>query len=495
MENTGRQSSSSQSLLGRPAIRDRIAIDRRGLAALRIALGLLVGIDLLWRSIDLVAFYTDVGVLPSSLLTTVYPTIGRLSIYTLSGDPGVQAGLFAITGVCAIALAIGIRTRLATVLTLVLVISLHARNPVLLNAGDSLLRRLLLWGVFLPLGSYWSIDARRTGRMTGSVSNLATVALLLQVILVYAVNAIVKLRGSVWPRGEALFYVFSLDRLTVGLGDLLAANPTLLSVLDWMWLGLLIASPLLVLLTGRARLGLVGFFAGGHLAMALTLRLGLFPLISIAALLPFLPPMVWDCLERGITTITAAISDRLSDIGSESGSPEVSGRTISATQHRAVSAIVAVLVVSMLLWNGFALGYLPTAEPMPVSPSEYRWDMFAPHPPTSDGWIIAPATLSTGRTVDAFHGGPVSHDRPPDLTTAYPSHRWLVYLTELTRSGNDALRTGFAGYLCRRWNSEHSAEMEEVSLIFYEERTRLDGPEPVTRVNLGQYQCSAVTEG
>ena len=108
----------------------------------------------------------------------------------------------------------------------------------------------------------------------------------------YTVNAALKLTGDLWLDGTAIRYVFSLEQFTTPLGDALAAHPELLVAFDRVWLALVTGSVLLVVFRGRSRTALVGAFVGGHLSMYLTMRLGLFPLVSCVALLAFLPPGV-----------------------------------------------------------------------------------------------------------------------------------------------------------------------------------------------------------
>jgi len=59
----------------------RFGVDPRALAALRMSLGLLFLADLALRSRDLVAFYTDAGVLPRSVLREEFGGIAALSIH------------------------------------------------------------------------------------------------------------------------------------------------------------------------------------------------------------------------------------------------------------------------------------------------------------------------------------------------------------------------------------------------------------------------------
>jgi len=493
------------------ALARRFGADARGLAALRVAIGLLVLLDLALRARDLVAFYTDRGVLPRALLFDLYPTLGRLSIHALSGATWVQVALFLVTAGAALALAVGVYTRVATALTLLLVLSLHARNPVVLNAGDSLLRRLLLWGVFLPLGRRWSLDALRAATGSGAdganpgdrpdgagerVATVATAALLVQVVLVYFVNGLFKLRGRLWLRGDAIRHVFSLDQLTVGPGKLLGSFPTLLTAFDRVWLGLVLGSWLLLVLRGRARTLLVAAFGAAHLGMALTLNLGPFPLVSIAALVPFLPAGAWDRLAPRFGDRSRALERRGRRLAARL--PGGRGAAFASVPwgRRIRTAVVASLLVSMLVWNAATLGYvaLPEAVSSSVDPAEYRWDVFAPDPRGTDGWYVAPGRLDSGRQVDAFHGGAVDWDRPPDVASSYPTHRWLVYLLELQRPANAALRPGFVSHLCRCWSARSGSELRRVTVYYVEQPTRLEGPEPTRRVRLIATDCPVERE-
>jgi hypothetical protein len=485
------------------ALARRFGIDARALAALRISLGLLLLADLLLRSRDLVVFYTDAGVLPRAVLREQFHGLAALSLHAVSGAAWVQGLIFLIAGGVAAALSVGYRTRLATVVSFVLLVSLHARNPVVLNGGDSLLRRLLFWSIFLPLGRKWSVDALRTSRTNttdstrGRVTSVASAALLIQVVVVYTANAAFKLRGERWVRGDAIQYVFSLDQLIVGFGDVLAQYPLLLELFDRVWLGLLVSSAALVLLTGRRRAVFASLFVAMHVGMALTMRLGIFPLISIAALIPFLPRKFWDAAtarlrhsrigrrfdrEEWRRKLDARLPERNRWLPTEA----------SRRMRRANPPVAACLLAVVLVWNAATLGYvgLPEEVESAADPGEYRWDMFAPEPRGADGWYVVPARLENGTRIDAFRGAPVRWDRPPDVAASYPNVRWFKYLMDLRASANAPLRPQLAEYLCQRWNASHETGVERLEIHYVEQPTRLDGPEPTNRVELLQYSCA-----
>jgi hypothetical protein len=55
-------------------------------------------------------------------------------------------------GLCSLCLAVGYRTRFSTILLLVFNVSLHNRNPLIINTGDRQLATTLLWACLLPVG-------------------------------------------------------------------------------------------------------------------------------------------------------------------------------------------------------------------------------------------------------------------------------------------------------------------------------------------------------
>lgn len=496
----------------------RLGVDRRALAAFRIGLGAVLLADLLLRARNLGVFYTDAGILPRSLLEAKRPVISQLSVHTLSGDVLLQAGLFLVAGACALALLVGYRTRLAVLLSWLLLVSLHARNPLVLNGGDSLLRRLLFWGVFLPLGSRWSLDAlagrsrqsyirARSRRLQERVAGVAAAGLLIQVVLVYATNAGFKLGSGRWLSGEALAYVLRLDEFTTPLGAALAGFPALLGALETAWLGLLVGSLALLATTGWRRTLLAGLFVGAHLGMAATMWLGVFPFVSVVALLPFLPPGVWDRVSAAVTRVEASrVAGRLpswlaprqsgTEVESDGGrdSPERASvgrwRRVRNWGRRGGQVAGVALVVGLVCWNAAAVGLVETPNSVPGSldPAEDSWDMFAA-PPTRDVLVLAPATTAAGERVDALHGDGVRWAPPPDGTAWYPTSRWRKYLRSVWATGDPAVLHGIADGLCHRWERTHEGRVERVSLYAVLEPTSLDGDGPLRQEKLVTHSC------
>lgn len=483
------------------AVRDRFEIDARSLAAFRISLGLLVLADLIRRSRNLTAFYTDFGVFPRQAFIA-HQNPYHLSFHLVSGEAWAQALLFVLGGCFALALTIGYRTSVATIGTWLFLVSLHNRMPDVLNGGDFLLRILLFWAMFLPLGSRWAIDAIQANRRRTHVTNVASAALLLQVVIVYIANVVAKFHGEIWLEGDALAYVFSLGQFTVFLGDYLGAYPGLLRLLTYLWLGTITLSFLLIALTGIRRTVFVFLLMSMHLGMLVTMRIDLFPLISVAGLLPFLPASFWEFLVprfssgRMFSTTrrwAGRLAVALPTVTISDGSPLV-GRV----KRGVLTVVPLIFLVLVVLWNvhlGFSYAYEGDIFPeeaeavIDVTRTDQYWNMFAPDPLSTDGWIVAPGRLENGSRVDAFHGGAVTWDRPPDISSTYPTARWRKYLVSLWRY-DTADRRLFAEYLCRRWNANYETELVNVSVYFMEQPTQIhNDTEPINKVRLVSHRC------
>ena len=521
------------------ALAARVAVDRRALAAFRIGLGAVLLADLAGRSRSLTAFYTDAGVLPRRALFADYS--GTLSVHALSGEPWGVALLFAVGGAAALALLVGYRTRLATVFSWLLLVSLHSRNPMVLNAGDDLFLVLLFWSVFLPLGARWSVDAVRradaresaasdaatedaaetpaSGPTETAVANVATMAVLVQVLMMYATNAVHKFESDLWMGGEAVVYIMQADQFTYLLGDYLAGFTGLLRVFTVLWVALLFASPLLLLLTGFPRAVLAALFAGMHFGMAGTIRVGLFPIIVVVGLIPFIQTPIWDAAERAVNRLgrvsslgqvrrrLVSAARRLNAAEPSFPTPAASGRLdrlrdadlvgrLARGRAFFAAALPSLFLVLILLSSAASVGYAEVPESgeevLDTAEMEQSWQMFAPDPIRTTRWFVAAGTLEDGTERDVFQNSAVTFDRPARAETTYPTSRWRKYLKNVYGADNENHRSYLANYLCSDWNRTHETNVERVMIYAAYERTNpYNGTvEANSEIRLIEYDCS-----
>lgn len=286
-------------------IRDIFSFDLRSLALFRIGLALVILADLIIRFQDIEAHYSDYGLLPRTALINKFLKPWYWSVHLLSGQPFVQQLLFIVALFFALLLLIGYRTRLATIASWVMVISLHNRNPALIFAGDDTLRAILFWAMFLPLGASYSIDSALNTSikpLPKQVISGVTVGFILQLCYIYMFSAWFKHQSPIWSEeGSAVYYALSFDQYATKFGQFLLSLKPLLPTMNfgalWFeWLGALL---LFVPWKNYFFRGVaIVAFISLHISFGLSFTIGTFPALCIAAWLAFIPSQVWDWLEK-----------------------------------------------------------------------------------------------------------------------------------------------------------------------------------------------------
>ncbi|ELZ21617.1 HTTM domain-containing protein [Natrinema limicola] len=462
------------SLRGR--IQSHLGIDPRALGAFRIGIGLVIIADLLvLRAPQLAMFYTDDGVFPRATLAEVAPTLARWSLYAISGSLWVQALWLGLTVVLAACLLVGYLPRFAAVGTAVLLASLHARNPYLVNGGDTILISVLFLAAFLPLDAQWSLR-RRPRPDDDRILSIATATILLHVVVIYAINAVLKFQSEAWTSGVAVQRIFQLEDFVYLLGPTLAEYPAVLTGINWLWTAVLSASVLLVAATGWLRIATVVAFIGAHLSMAATMRLGAFPFVMCAVLVLFLPPRLWDAIDQVVTK--RDIPSRLEPIRREIGDSTPSGTRLLVRRGLRVTAtgLLVCLFIVLVGWQLVAADLVETPSSGAGSTLESAsWAFFAPNPPDSYSWYVVEAEYESGTVIDLVDGETVDFDRPPNAMERYPTTLWKRYGTK--SQGVDGAAQPVAANGCERT----SADVESVTIYRVEQPVDADGPvgEPI----------------
>lgn len=457
----------------------RVDLDLRALAALRIALGLVILFDLLLRSRDISAFYTDGGVLPRTVLLSIpHPTL-----FTFLNTVGTSVGVglwFFILASAAIGMTLGWQTRFCTVLVWVLHIALKHRNPLSLDAGDLELGLILWWTIFLPTSARYSLDARSNpewAKLPNSYSSVATAGYLLQLSLMYFMAALHK-SDPVWlENGLALYYCFSYDQFATTLAKQLTEYPSLLRSLSFAAVAFEFCVPVLLWFPWkRSRVWLVACtgLLLFHLSIAATLHLGIMPLINILMILALLPGRLF---ER-----PALLVSRLhSHLPTIPFCKRYKGNCPGYTLARPVAALL-LLVCLYNCHQNYAV-YRRVVVPMPVKYFGYffrqqqTWSLFAPHPGKDDGWFVIEGTRLDGQAVDLRSGNTPSYEKPSSVAATFPNQRWRLWLKNLAARNDERVSRAFASYVGESWNEEHRGldRVKVVRIVFVSEPTPLPG--------------------
>ncbi|MFB6214127.1 MAG: HTTM domain-containing protein [Candidatus Nanohaloarchaea archaeon] len=479
---------------------ERIGIDARSLALFRVLAGLLVVVDIVLRSRNFRFFYTDSGVVPVELAKRFAGD--SLSVYFLSGDPLYVGFLFILTVVFGLMMVFGYRTRLATVMSFVLVASLDIRNGLVTSYADTLFRHLLFWAIFLPLGKRFSVDAVLNSDRSGKeiVAGVASLAILMKVVSMYFVNGYLKLGSELWMSGKAAPLVIGRDSLSFLLGDYITYFPGLLKAGGLLWFGLLLFSPLLLITKGRKRDLYASALIVMELFLAVTVRIGAFPYVAIAGLVLFLQPSFWNTLfgsrlgpylekfrawgERRAQGLDGSLLDfrlGLDDL------LDFRGREVLK------SVFLSVLLLNSLLVNMSTLGVVdargaPGQQQVTELKSladidEPNWGIFAPNPNTDDRYFITAGLSSSGRLYDIHNGRNFTWDRPSrHLNDVWPTYRYRFYMPENLM--NHEIEANYLRYLCENWEKGNET-LEYISIYYVEEKVTmqtLNQPEDRFRV-------------
>lgn len=280
-------------------------LDGRSLQLARVLLGLAMlyqqARDFLFADI----FFSGSGVAPAALVHTVRNWGDFLSIHRLSDDVSVQRILFALGVATALALIFGFKTRFTLILAWYLTASAHARNPLLLQIGDTQLRMMLFFMMFLP----WNQIQK------GTVRSWANGFLLLQVALSFWFAAAQK-TGIDWQHGTAVFYTLHSGSFATAWADALLGSPRkVLLFLTWLSPYIEALIPILFFAGRWARVMAVTLMIAAAIGLGLLFDLETYALISIAAALLLLPGACWKGLSEKLgqqkqTDVAAPFSTR-----------------------------------------------------------------------------------------------------------------------------------------------------------------------------------------
>ncbi|ARS91602.1 hypothetical protein B1756_00230 [Natrarchaeobaculum aegyptiacum] len=491
----------------REYVLDCFRIDARSLAVFRILVGVLIVADVFLRARNFSFYYTDGGVVTQRVARENTPEYA-ISVYYLTSDPSLIAGLLGLQVLFALALIVGYRTRTATILSFLFVVSLDHHNPFVLSYADTLFRLLLFWAIFLPLGERWSVDAVHADRVPRrSVVGVASALALGQMVFMYVLNGVHKSESALWRSGEAAPLVFGIDEMTFLLGDVLREFPTLLTYGGMLWFYMLLGGWLLVALRGRLRLPLLVLFVGGHLSFALTVRIGAFAYVALAGLALFVPAAFWQdgrrlCRRLGVDPVEVVPWETLRRVARSLPDRQLGPerfdvlKRVVATVTLALVVVALGMIVAVLVLNAGAIvddgsydqhrlnhevaetpggEYVHmTAESLGIVQPE--WSVFAPQPRTTDRYYVFGAQTTDGDRLDVFNDREFTWDRPDaQLQTQHDTYRQRFFMNSVRRSGpDDELPANFGDHICTVYADEHDVELSHIRMFEVTEEITLD---------------------
>ena len=483
-------------------LRQILGADLRSLALFRIALGVLTLWDLAVRIPMFRVLYGDGGVFPSHYVEHV--TQGWVTLYfpyLLDGSPSWLNLLAVLSVVFAATLTLGYRTWVSTFASWFLMVSMHVRNPLASSYEDQILPLLLFFSLFVPLGEYFSLDAR-AGRHRykrgGLIATGGTAALLLQFVAVYFFTALHK-SGAAWhSEGTAIYYALSQNVSATPLAAYLLPFPWLMTVLTravYYWellVGLAFFAPVFNTPLRMLAVASVWVF---HTGLLLFLDLGHFPLVLMGGVLVFLPSWFWDRLVPRAAWVPSPAS--------------ASGKAMAAMSNRSrwprivwENVIPVVMIAYVLTQNTASLqekSFLPGVahEIGSTLHLNQTWKMYAPEPLKTDHYYVMAGSLRDGRQVDLLRDArPVSMDPPETTPWSVPPRPWFLYLEHTREHRQEVpLHDYLASWMCRNWNASHVGGDQLLTVEWFIRRYDLTGASEPRLELLGIWDCATDPSG
>ncbi|HYC56836.1 MAG TPA: HTTM domain-containing protein [Candidatus Binatia bacterium] len=463
-----------------------LAIDLRSLAALRIGVAVVALWDLGVRACDLAVHYTDAGTLARQDVLTWFDNRHDLavSVHLLGGSTAIQALVFTLHAAALLAMMLGWHTRAATAASWLLTLSLHLRNPFLVYGADVLLRLLMLWGILLPLGARWSLDAATApvaARERTHCFGIAAIGVQLQVAAVMFIAGAAKMATPFWLRGEGLATALDHEFHTRPLGFWVQRQGWLVRPLNHLVMGIEGAGAILVFAPRWPLRVLVVLAMWAMLAgIASTMEVGFFAHATAVALLVFVPSQAWDRIARAVSRSERLSRWRMRALGLTarwfpSARVDVveSGSRLPRLPHLLAELFAAWLIAYTAIWNvGFWYDrdYEPPAGFAELGSALFlwqQWGMFTSIETT--GWFVVPGNLEDGRSIDLMANRgrlptleqameqPPDYRRPQHIAERLPNIHWQAHFATMVLAPDQpGPFRYYSRYLCREWNRRHS---------------------------------------
>ena len=469
-------------------IRSVFLLDLRALALLRICLSLIIMTDIIFRLSDLEAFYTGQGILPLQALFQFHWDPAYFSLFATNDNYYLQGFLFGSYFFCAACLLVGYRTKLFTVLVWLFLVSLHNRNPLIMQAGDHLLRMVVFWAIFLPWGYLLSVDSLRNSgeKKSNAYESFASLAYICQIAFLYYFSALLKSSAEWRSEFTALYYALSIDQIIRPVGELLYPYYEFLRLLTAGTFYLELVLPLLLFMpfyNAWFRMAIIIGIALLQFGIFLTMNVGLFTATAVVIMIGILPTSFLDWAWSRFSTKIQSLKVLANRLMQRVPSLKEEGMAIAPPRPRLSSEILVTLaLVYVLGWNMQTVGKKAIPDNLLWIGSLFKlhqhWGMFSPVVFKNDGWFIYAGTTKDGREIDLNRSGnPIDYQKPERVADLVKNDRWRKYGELIIMRDNAHFRPYLCNYLLEDWNSSHPGEpvthlkviyMHELSLPDYQ---------------------------
>lgn len=230
-------------------------------------------------------------------------TSGKLlSLVDLSNlaysSPGGTLEQMALLTVGALGLVFAIQTRIATIVLSTSLLLQQCRLPLITDGGDNILQLVLIYMVFaLPAGAK---PAR--GSLSVWLHNVTVLAIIFQVVVLYATSGLSKVAGAKWEHGVAMYYISQVNWFSLPATRQVFSNPVIVTYATYIPMLYQVFFPVAIL--SRLKIPWLALGILFHLGTAVMLGLVTFCGIMIGLELFLITDQEYAHLEHGLKDLS-----------------------------------------------------------------------------------------------------------------------------------------------------------------------------------------------
>ena len=388
--------------------RSDLYLDLRSVGLFRIWLGIVFCIDILVNKFPYTeVFYSNSGIVDPFTLDMIAKADPQRSLYGFGlmhffNSAAAVSVFFVLTLISLALFTIGFRARLFAVISLVLIWSIHQRNPLVISGPDELLINLLFISVFLPVDQRFSFF--RTGPASPDrYAGFPAFYALFFIGMMYFFQAFLK-EGHLWQNGQALSYALMENYWTHSSAAWLASKEELCYFLTNCTFWIEYSIPVLIFFPWRndkTRLIAAFVLLVFQAFIFVFFEVGLFPLLVPLCAILLLPSFVWDKFKW------------LPRIEQKFRKSRQLALPAFQVKLRPLRNVILAGMLILILWKASLYSerlnsFLP--NPDFVHKLDHTtlftqyWGFYSPNPSITHGWFRVTGVTVEGKTIDLWSG-------------------------------------------------------------------------------------------
>ena len=471
--------------------------DSRSLSLFRVILGISLLYNIWIKSFYCIEFWGASPIIPQPIFQTLNG-INSFSIFDLFRNDFFAYAYFALTGLSALLLTLGVKTRYISVLTCFLFWNLLQASSSFSFGFDFYTFQLLFWSCFLPLDQHFSFRLGKKNVKYKEPSLIFSILLFYQIAWIYLSTAFAKY-GESWLEGYAIHNMLNDKWATTELGKLLGDQFWYYMPSTYLSLILEFSLPFLIFFPYKwnfLRLIAASLLFLFHLNIALTYNVGNFSVSGIAVAALLLPEAFWKKLKFKANAAENIIYKGNSLL-----------RKTGLIFSIFATAVITFKNLHFCFHNNFArenpliksiaddLDNINFPSPINISFFNQNWKMFAPNPPVKSGWLALEIQQEDGSSIDFFNGKLITEEAKINWTPRGLEFYLLYYCRNYDNPNvNNVKYNLFLKYWIKYILKKHNYPPKDLEKLIFTDYIYITARLPhASKVSYNLYRASEIT--